>query len=281
MKDAGEQLARRVRALGDAVEAASGRSDPDLVARAKAVVDRAGQRVALSGAHTVVALAGATGSGKSSLFNAVTGTELAQVAVRRPTTAKPLAVSWGAELPHELLDWLGVTKRHLVASGPSEFTDLVLLDLPDHDSTEVAHRLSVDRLVELVDALIWVVDPQKYADAALHDGYLKRLVPYAEVMMVVLNQADRLAPAELDRCLRDLRALLDAEGLRSTPIMVTSAVSGFGVPELRAALARTVAGKRAVAKRLATDVSVVAAELDAELGSAATPRLDPGVRQRV
>ena len=43
---------------------------------------------------------------------------------------------------------------------------LVLLDLPDHDSTEVAHHLEVDRLVQLADLLVWVLDPQKYADAA-------------------------------------------------------------------------------------------------------------------
>ena len=36
------------------------------------------------------------------------------------------------------------------------------------------HRLEVDRLVELVDLLVWVLDPQKYADAALHDRYLRR-----------------------------------------------------------------------------------------------------------
>ena len=44
-------------------------------------VDR---RLALSGGATVVALAGATGSGKSSTFNALTGTDLATVGVRRP-----------------------------------------------------------------------------------------------------------------------------------------------------------------------------------------------------
>ena len=68
----------------------------------------------------------------------------------------------------------------------------MLLDLPDHDSTELSHRLEVDRLVQLVDVLVWVVDPQKYADAALHDRYLKPLAGHADVMMVVLNQADRL-----------------------------------------------------------------------------------------
>ncbi len=280
MSAAADGLAQRVRALAEAAEAAEGRSAPDVVAGARAVVERAGERVAFSGSYTVVALAGATGSGKSSLFNAATGTELALVAVRRPTTSRAMAVSWGAELPHELLDWLDITQRHLVPSGPHELSDLVLLDLPDHDSTEVSHRLTVDRLVELVDALIWVVDPQKYADAALHDGYLKRLAPYAEVMMVVLNQSDRLPPAELDRCLADLRRLLDAEGLRATPVMAASALRGTGVRELREALARTVANKQAMSRRLAADVSVAAKALAADLGDGPVPVLDAGLQQR-
>jgi hypothetical protein len=58
--------------------------------------------------------------------------------------------------------------------------------------------MEVDRLVQLVDMLIWVVDPQKYADAALHDRYLIPLAQHAGVMMIVLNQADRLAPEERD-----------------------------------------------------------------------------------
>ncbi len=88
----------------------------------------------------------------------------------------------------------------------------MLLDLPDHDSTERQHRMEVDRLVQLVDMLIWVVDPQKYADAALHDRYLIPLAQHAGVMMIVLNQADRLTPAEREQCLKDLRAAAGPRG---------------------------------------------------------------------
>lgn len=55
----------------------------------------------------MVALAGATGSGKSSTLNALTVTHLAAVGVTRPTTSEAMAVSWGTEPPVELLDWLG------------------------------------------------------------------------------------------------------------------------------------------------------------------------------
>ena len=99
----------------------------------------------------------------------MSGTTLATVGVRRPTTAHAMASSWGDESAEDLLDWLQIPRRHALETGLAMATaldGLVLLDLPDHDSTEVDHRMEVDRLVQLVDMLVWVVDPQKYADAA-------------------------------------------------------------------------------------------------------------------
>lgn len=267
-------LTERLRALDRAVALSSGRSSDEVVERAAAVLRRAGERVAFSGDHTVVALAGATGSGKSSTFNALSGTELASAGVRRPTTSKAMAVAWGTELPGDLLDWLDVPRRHLVPSKGTELANLVLLDLPDHDSTETSHRVTVDRLVPLVDMLIWVVDPQKYADAALHDRYLRPLAGHAAVMLVVLNQSDRLTAAELDQAMGDLRRLLDSEGLGKAGLLAVSALKGTGVAELRAVIARAVADKRMVGERVAADVSRAAGELAAELGSAPTPKLD-------
>ena len=267
-------LAERLRALDEAVELSRDRSSAEVVDRAAVVLKRAGERGAFTGDHTVVALAGATGSGKSTSFNAISGTAFATTGVRRPTTSTAMAVAWGTELPGDLLDWLDVPRRHLVPARRSAFENLVLLDLPDHDSTEAAHRMTVDRLVPLVDMLIWVVDPQKYADAALHERYLRPLAQYADVMIVVLNQCDRLRPDELTAAMRDLRRLLDEEGLAGARLMAMSALEGAGVHELRQVLAQAVADKAAVSARIAADVTVAAGELGGELGSAPTPVLD-------
>lgn len=269
--DQTEALVSRIRALEEAAELCRGRVDDEAVEAARHVVDHADRRLAMSGAATVVALAGATGSGKSSLFNALSGTELAAVGVRRPTTARALACTWGKEPAEELLDWLDIPRRHALEPDPeaAEALDgLVLLDLPDHDSTEVSHRLEVDRLVELVDALVWVVDPQKYADAALHDRYLIPLAGHAEVMMVVLNQIDRLSPEARQACVRDLRRLLAEEGLGPVEVMAVSAETGEGIAELRSELARLVAEKKAAARRLAADVTGAAARLGDASGTA-------------
>ena len=94
-----------------------------------------------------------------------------------------MACAWGPEGAAELLDWLGIPKRHQInrlgmldeSPDDRDLHGLVLLDLPDHDSTEVSHHLEVERLVKLADVLVWVLDPQKYADAAIHDRFLKPL----------------------------------------------------------------------------------------------------------
>jgi GTP-binding protein EngB required for normal cell division len=269
-KDVSAHLVDHLRALGEAVELCEGRVDSGALAEARRVVDQADRRLAISGSATVVALAGATGSGKSSIFNALSGTELATVGVRRPTTAHAMASSWGEESAEELLDWLQIPRRHVLTADPAldaALDGLVLLDLPDHDSTELDHRMEVDRLVRLVDEFIWVVDPQKYADAAIHDRYLKPLAQHADVMMIILNQVDKLTSSQREQCLSDLQRLLNSEGLGKVPVMAVSAATGEGIEALRETLARQVAEKQAAARRLAADVSVAAASLSTASGT--------------
>jgi GTP-binding protein EngB required for normal cell division len=263
-------VAERLTALSSAAATARGRLDDPLVERAEAVVLRGEGRLALSGDHTVVALAGATGSGKSSLFNAVTGVELSAAGFRRPTTSVTTGAVFGAADASPLLEWLDVRRRHQVA-GPPDLDGLVLLDLPDHDSTAVEHHVEVDRMVELVDVLVWVLDPQKYADAALHERYLRRLAGHREVMVAVLNHVDEVAAGQREGLLADLDRRLEEDGLAGIPVVATSARHGDGIDELRGLLARKVREKKASAARLAADVTAVAGALQEANGD-----VDPG-----
>ena len=68
-------LAERIDLLSRAVDLSEGRIPDDVVVQARAVVERADQRCRIGGDHTVIALAGATGSGKSSTFNALASAE--------------------------------------------------------------------------------------------------------------------------------------------------------------------------------------------------------------
>ncbi|MFI6738749.1 YfjP family GTPase [Nonomuraea sp. NPDC050451] len=258
----GPSLDSRLAALLEAAELADGRLPEEAVSGARTVAERAGVRRTLSIDHTVAALAGATGSGKSSLYNALAGADLAAVGVVRPTTSAAQAALWDGEGSGPLLDWLDIPRRH-PATSASDLSGLVLLDLPDHDSIQVSHRLEVDRLVELVDLLVWVVDPQKYADAALHDRYLRPLAAHRGVMLVVLNQVDRLPESAVDRCVGDLRRLLDEDGLAGVPVLAVSARTGAGLAGLRALLNDRVAERKSWSTRLAADITTAAGRFGA------------------
>lgn len=262
-----DDLAAGAQLLESALDAGGHRLDPAAARTARQVLSRVGERSRLSGEHTVVALAGATGSGKSSLFNALTGLDIATIGVRRPTTSVVTSCTWGPDGAARLLDWLQVPEHRRVSHesaldpGDDELRGLVLLDLPDYDSTESAHRAEVDRLVELVDLFVWVTDPQKYADAALHRRYLSRLAGHDAVTLVVLNQTDRLSESDLTACLHDLERLVEADGLHDVPVIATSALTGAGVPDLRDEVGRAVHRRNAWSERLAADLGGVGWQL--------------------
>ncbi|MFL6023489.1 MAG: GTPase [Marmoricola sp.] len=275
----GTDIGARVNGLESAVQAARGRLDDALLDPADEIVGKAAERLRLSADHTVVALGGATGSGKSSTFNALVGLELASVSVRRPTTSWATACTWGVAGANELLEWLGIPPRHQILRDSmldtgreaKDLDGLVLLDMPDHDSTEVAHHLEVDRLVKLADLLIWVLDPQKYADAALHDRFLKPLAAHKDVMLIVLNHIDEVAPERRPGMMADLRRLLDDDGLEGITLLATSAREGIGIDELRRTISARVADKAATRHRMATNISEVAAAMTAVSGDAPSP----------
>ena len=274
-------IGARVDGLERAAAAARGRVDDAITDDASAVAARAAGRLKLSADHTVVALAGATGSGKSSTFNALSGLELSAVGVRRPTTSWATACVWGKEGAEELLEWLGIPARHQVtrdsmlskADEDVEMRGVVLLDLPDHDSTEVSHHLEVDRLVQLADMLVWVLDPQKYADAAIHDRFLRPLAGHRDVMLVVLNHIDTVPEARRASMLDDVRRLLDADGLAGVPVLGVSARHGWGIDELRAMIAKRVAEKKVTRSRLEADVKSAAQRLQDATGTGKPPSL--------
>ncbi|WP_369271108.1 GTPase [Streptomyces sp. R11] len=258
-------LRSRLDALRELVGLSRPRLDNKTLSEAGRVLDEAAARRRLSGQHTVVAIAGATGSGKSQLFNALAGVTISETGVRRPTTASPLACSW-SDGAVGLIERLGIPPRlrrrpAQNAAADGQLRGLVLVDLPDHDSAAVQHREQVDRVLALVDAVIWVVDPEKYADAVLHERYLRPMAGHAEIMFVVLNQVDRLPGEATDQVLDDLRRLLDEDGIAlgehgepGAVVLALSALTGEGVGELREALGQFVAERGSAARRISADV---------------------------
>lgn len=270
-------------ALRNAVNAGAGiLPDADLDS-ARTVLEKVGQRKAIGGTRTVVALAGATGSGKSSLFNALVAEPVSRIGARRPTTSRPTAAVWGDDSAGALLDWLGVAARHQVPADDrfaALLDGLVLLDLPDFDSRVPAHRREADRVLERVDVFVWVTDPQKYADALLHDEYVRTLAARRARTLAVLNQVDRLDEQSAAACAEDLSRLLAADGIGSVEVVQTSAVEGRGVEDLATRIGAVVQEHNAAERRLVGDLASAAARLQPLVGPG-EPELSHGSSELV
>lgn len=275
-RNTGQDLAPRLEALERAVDASRGMMPTDVVDRAATVRTNAGERLARGDAAVVIALAGGTGSGKSTLFNNLAGDEVADVGVRRPTTTDPVALVVGeVEGADSLLDWLDVRKRFTPERRIGLDTGLIVLDLPDHDSIRTDHKETVDKLLRRVDVLLWVLDPQKYAQGLLHRGYLKDLRQHADVQLVALNKVDELVPEERDACVDDLRRILSTEGLGKVPIHAVSATEGTRMGDLRRELSSLADRRTASVQRIDGDLRKTADDLAAHLGLPPEEALDP------
>lgn len=245
--------------------------------------------------HTVIAISGPTGAGKSSLINALAGKTLAKVSVRRPTTSQALGVVWdstqeGRTQAGQLLDWLGVQERHYLSQldvktdkvKNKEQLDagLIVVDLPDFDSVEKEHRVRADHLTERADLLVWVTDPQKYADAIFHHEYLRKFNQNTE-MLVVLNQVDRLSLQAKEQCLADIRRLLVKDGISGAKVLAASTKTGEGISELQSLLQIAAARRAAHGNRLIADLREVGKAIAEECGQVPSRTVSEGPKEEL
>lgn len=261
--------------LGRALDLAEGRFEPGLIEGGRQTLNNVGGRAAFGAEVTVAACFGATGSGKSSLVNALTASQAARVAATRPTTTQALAVGQNLDQASELLEWMKISQR---AQGQGLPADVVLVDLPDVDSVIAEHRALSHQMAQVVDVLIWVLDPQKYADAVLHDEFVAPLAHHAEVTLVVLNQTDRLNPAEVPGVVADIQRLLARDGIPKAEVHPVSARTGAGIDQLRRRLSAIAADQRAARVKAEADITHAATQLlvatEGHDGARAVPATD-------
>jgi len=233
----------------------------------------------------VLALIGGTGVGKSSLLNALAGREVSAEGVRRPTTGEPVAwVGREAERSaRRLLARLGVGDVRL--HDAPDYRDVVLVDLPDIDSLSADHRRRVEEILPRVDAVAWVTDPEKYADALLHDDFLARWLPRLGRQVVILNKVDRLDEGAVGRVLDDLaRRVGVLRGERRVRVLPASARGGRdGIRSVEAWLRESAEAKRVVLDRLRAAaghaVGEVARAAGVDTDGAPRPIVEPGERR--
>lgn len=248
-----DERVQRLRSLSELVA-----SDlpPDTSAEIQRTLNVADERLALNPDIAVVAFIGATGSGKSSLFNSLLQSDIARVGLKRPTTTSALAASPSGSDVTELLDWLEIKNRVVIPHDHLMPDNVTIVDLPDIDSVDRQNRVVVDQLAQRVDVLVWVVDPQKYADDVLHSQFIRPLARHSTVTIVVLSQVDRLNVAERELVLADLRRLVEEDGIAKPRLVATSAVTGEGLDTLRTEISEVARIQLREAERLKADVSV-------------------------
>jgi hypothetical protein len=180
------------------------------------------------GSSLVLALLGGTGAGKSSLLNALAGHHVASTSAVRPHTTEPLAwIPRDAETSLRLLlDRLEIDHR----VEQDRFADLAVLDMIDVDSMIIAHRRRVEELLPEIDVGVWVFDPVKYADAAVHKDFIAPNAHAADRMIFVLNQIDTVAVDEREMVRGHLIELLMTDGIAHPIVFDVAAAPPSGPP---------------------------------------------------
>jgi hypothetical protein len=246
-----------------AVAHSAGVLDPSIVESLAARAGDTRARLSYPESIVVAALVGGTGSGKSSLLNAVAGEEVALTGAIRPMTSVPLALVPASVAPEldGYLDDLAIADR--VRHGGPDW--LCLIDLPDNDSVEVSHRHTVDVLIPRVDVVVWVTDPEKYRDASLHHGYVRPLARYQDQFLFVLNQVDRLTESDLAAVAGDFSRALEQDGISVPDVVLMAADPAAGPPVGVDALIESLDGaldrRQAVHRKALADLADVAAGL--------------------
>ncbi len=265
IQDGVEDLRKSMRLVSGLVGA------EDIQATEKSLVDIE-RRLDDCGGPLHVGLLGGTGVGKSSLINALAGSEVSTASDRRPHTDR-IVVYRHREARFEEPDTDLIIRPHRVHDHDA-IRDLILFDLPDFDSVLPQNRHRVLLFLNQLDVVCWIVSPEKYADQVFYD--MVRLSPQnPENFVFVLNKIDLLTDRdgsldkeELEGILLDFRKKLIAAGIDEAeiyPVSASSAIRGTGpvgeFGELREFLYRRRQDKEIRAIKLSN--------LEYELGNAA------------
>jgi GTP-binding protein len=168
-----------------------------------------------------IAFAGRSNVGKSSLINALTGRKaLARISHRPGRTQELIFFAGATDL--RLVDMPGYGYAAVSKSKVAAWTDLI--------HAYLRGRANLARVYVLVDARHGL----KPADGTVLDTLGQAAVSH----QIVLTKADQVKAPELGACMAELETVLRKRPAAFPAVLATSAHSGAGVPELRAAIAR-------------------------------------------
>jgi GTP-binding protein len=167
-----------------------------------------------------IAFAGRSNVGKSSLINALTGRRALARISHTPGRTQELIFFSGAEFV--LVDMPGYGYAAAAKTKVRAWTALI------HDFLK--GRAGLARVYVLIDA--------RHGLKPIDEGVLATLDTAAVSYQLVLTKADQVNSADLDARLTATSAALASHPAAFPNVLVTSARTGNGVPELRVAIAR-------------------------------------------
>jgi energy-coupling factor transporter ATP-binding protein EcfA2 len=152
-----------------------------------------------------VMIAGGTGTGKSTLFNALCGAHLSDTGVERPKTWGPIAfvLRGGINAEGFPLPSLELKKYSAEGTAPAQgragqmfvlehdrkaLGHLIFIDTPDLDSVAEENRQMTEDLFLLADVVIFVSSQEKYADD-VPSQFLGKILAEKRPYFFVLNKA--------------------------------------------------------------------------------------------
>ena len=202
-----------------------------VVGETLSVIDELEERLE---AKAIVAVVGGTGTGKSTLVNALCGRDDAVVMGNdRPTTRKIAALSRTAGDADVLVGSFGADEISVKQDYGFRFHDVVIVDTPDTDSSECAdYSLLLDRVLQKADALICIFSAQ---NPKRRDNLLRlaaKVSKYkAEHVFLVLNQCDRIPEQELDEIRKDFEQNVRKSWTKTGKVFCVSARSSLEKPQ--------------------------------------------------